>query len=129
MYFPLQYASVLYHLCPNFVPCSIGSPLFLNFRRFETSPSTTPRLIAIWTGFSVPQMIGRSSAEMAPTPRPMPSENPPRRPEYSALKRSPACAGDARARADAAESAARLTARDSDATATEEDSWRMERRV
>ena len=64
MYLPLQYASVLYHLCPNFVPCSIGSPLRLNLRRFETSPSARPRLMAICTGLSVPQMMGRNKAEI-----------------------------------------------------------------
>ena len=40
----------------------MGSPLFLNLRSLDTSPSARPRLTAIWTGLRVPQMNGRRSA-------------------------------------------------------------------
>jgi hypothetical protein len=95
MYLPLQYASVLYHLCPFFTPCSIGSPLRLNLRSLVTSPSIKPRLVTIWIGLSVPVMNGRRSATMAPTPTTSATETTWNAPAYSGPKRSPACAGEA----------------------------------
>ena len=98
MYLPLQYASVLYHLCPFFTPCSIGSPLRLNLRSLVTSPSIKPRLVTIWIGLSVPVMNGRRSATMAPTPTTSATETTWNAPAYSGPKRSPACAGEATAK-------------------------------
>ena len=58
--------------------------------------------MAICTGLSVPQMMGRNKAEMAPMPTPRNSATLPTAPAYSGPNRSPACAGLAAAKATAA---------------------------
>ena len=88
MSLPFLNALVSYHLWPNLVPCSIGSPFLLNFLKLLTSPWTKPKLTAIWIGFKVPHTNGKKMAETPETPMKRPRVHTLMAPAFSAENKS-----------------------------------------
>ena len=76
------------------MPCSIGSPFLLNFLKLLTSPSTKPKLMAIWIGLSVPQTKGKKMTVRAAGPRKRPRIHTLMAPAFSAENKLYANAGE-----------------------------------